>query len=72
MHDEMDKKLVFMKAKEYDKVDWMRKVAEVEAKMKHLEVDNENLVKERNQLDIANVEINRQKQEIEQKATNLE
>ena len=50
-----------MKAKEYDKVDLLRRVAELEAKIKYLQVDNENLVKERNKLDIANVELNREK-----------
>ncbi len=44
----MDKNLTLVKAKEYDKVDWMKKLAETDAKMQHLEADNENLVKERN------------------------
>jgi len=39
----------------------MKKTADLEAKNKMLLLDNENLVKERNNLDIANVELNRQK-----------
>ena len=41
-----------MKAKEYDKVDVLKKAAELEAKVKYLQVDNESLSKERNQLDL--------------------
>jgi len=37
-----------MKAKEYDKVDVLKKAAELEAKCKYLNVDNETLSKERN------------------------
>ena len=54
-----------IKAKEYDKVDFLKRNAELEAKIKYLQVDNENLVKERNNLDIANVELNRQKSEVD-------
>ena len=61
-----------MKAKEYDKVDLLRRVAELEAKIKYLQVDNENLVKERNKLDIANVELNREKMDIQQNTIELE
>ena len=43
----------------------MKKNAELEAKFKYLQVDNETLVKERNNLDIANVELNREKVELE-------
>ena len=53
-----------IKAKEYDKVDLLRKCAELEARMKYLQVDNETLVKERNNLDIANVEIAKEKSEM--------
>jgi len=66
MNENLDKTLTLMKAKEYDKVDLFRKLAESEARIKYLQVDNENLVKERNNLDIANVELNRDKNEIEQ------
>lgn len=61
MNEDTDKQLILMKAKEYDKVDLMRRCAELEARIKYLQVDNENLVKERNKLDIANVELNRDK-----------
>ena len=54
-----------IKAKEYDKVDLLKKVAELEAKLKYVQVDNETLVKERNNLDIANVEANRERAELE-------
>ena len=54
-----------MKAKEYDKVDLMKKAAEIEARIKYFQVDNENLVKERNNLDIANVEMAKYKNELE-------
>ena len=43
----------------------MKRAAELEARMKYLQVDNEHLVKERNNLDIANVEINRERNELE-------
>lgn len=61
----MDKQLIMIKAKEYDKVDLLKRVAELESKLKFLQVDNETLVKERNNLDIANVEMNRDKVEME-------
>ena len=61
-----------IKAKEYDKVDLLKKVAELESKMKYLQVDNETLVKERNNLDIANVEMNREKVDMEQHCIALE
>lgn len=32
-----------MKAKEYDKVDVLKKAAELEARLKYVAVDNENL-----------------------------
>lgn len=57
--------MILIKAKEYDKVDILKKNAELEAKLKYLQVDNETLVKERNNLDIANVELNREKVELE-------
>lgn len=72
MNEDIDKQLILMKAKEYDKVDLLRKVAELEAKLKYMQVDNENLVKERNKLDIANVELNRDKMDIQQHALELE
>jgi hypothetical protein len=55
-----------MKAKEYDKVDILKRAAELEARIKYLAVDNENLVRERNNLDLANVNLNREKSEFEQ------
>ena len=72
MNDEIDKQLTLIKAKEYDKVDWLRRVAELEARQKYLQVDNENVVKERNNLDIANVELNREKAELQQQVMTLE
>lgn len=57
MHDEIDRNLTMIKAKEYDKIDVLRKIAELEAKNKYLQVDNENLVKERNNLDLSNVDL---------------
>jgi hypothetical protein len=57
-----------IKAKEFDKIDLIKKVAESEAKIKHLQLDNENLVRERNSLDIANVEITKHRAEIQQHA----
>ena len=57
--------MILIKAKEYDKVDILKKNAELEAKLKYLQVDNETLVKERNNLDIANVELNREKVDLE-------
>lgn len=49
-----------IKAKEYDKVDVMKKGAEVEARLQYYRIDNENLVRERNNLDIANVTLKKQ------------
>ena len=65
MHEDVDRTLTLMKAKEYDKVDLMRRVAELEAKLRCMQVDNENLVKERNNLDITNVEMQRHRCELE-------
>lgn len=66
MNEDMEKQLTLIKAKEYDKVDVLKKAAELEAKIKYLQVDNENLVKERNNLDIANVTLSKEKAEYEQ------
>lgn len=57
LKDEAERSLTMLKAKEYDKVDVLRKVAELEAKVRYLQVDNESLVKERNNLDLANVDL---------------
>lgn len=67
-----DKKLTLIKAKEFDKVDLLKKVAEHDAKLKHLQLDNENLVRERNSLDIANVELTKHKAELHQHVQQLE
>lgn len=72
MHEDVDKQLTVIKAKEYDKVDLMKRAAEFEARLKYLQVDNEHLVKERNNLDIANVEITRERNELEQHAMAME
>jgi len=72
MHDEVEKKLTILKAREYDKVDWLKKIAEYEGKNKHLQLDNESLVKQRNNLDIANVELNKYKNDIEGRNKELE
>ena len=61
-----------MKAKEYDKVDILKSMAEAEAKMNHIQLDNENLVKERNNLDLANVELNRYKGDLEHRLIQME
>ena len=56
--------MTLIKAKEYDKVDLLKRVAELEARLKYFQVDNENLVRERNNLDISNVTLNKEKQEL--------
>ncbi len=61
INESLEKQLVTIKSKEYDKVDFLKKGAELEAKLIYLQVDNENLVRERNNLDIANVNLNREK-----------
>ena len=53
--------MTMIKAKEYDKVDLLRRAAELEAKLKYLQVDNENLVRERNCLDLSNVTFTKEK-----------
>jgi hypothetical protein len=55
MNDELEISLTKMKAREYDKVDVLKKGVEVESRLHYYRVDNENLVRERNNLDIANV-----------------
>ena len=65
INEALEKQLITIKSKEYDKVDGLKRSAEIEAKLIHLQVDNENLVRERNNLDIANVTLNREKQELE-------
>lgn len=49
-----------MKAKEYDKVDVLKKAAELEAKLKYSQVDNEGLTKERNALEAQAKELHRE------------
>ena len=65
INEALEKQLITIKSKEYDKVDGLKRGAEFEAKLIHLQVDNENLVRERNNLDIANVTLNKEKQELE-------
>lgn len=48
INEQYDKQVTLFKAKEYDKVDVLKKAAELEARLKYLAVDNENLSKERN------------------------
>lgn len=64
MHEDLEMQLTKMKAREYDKVDVMKKGVEVESKLSYYRLDNENLVRERNNLDIANVTLKRQNQEL--------
>jgi chromosome segregation ATPase len=70
--DNMERQLTTIKAKEYDKVDFLKRCAELEARIKYLSVDNENLVKERNNLDIANVTLVREKTDLEQNLMQIE
>ncbi|CDW75105.1 low quality protein: centromere-associated protein e [Stylonychia lemnae] len=67
MNEELERQLTKIKAKEYDKVDLMKKGAEFEARLKYYQVDNENLVRERNNLDIANVNLKKLNQDFEQR-----
>jgi len=39
--------MTLMKAREYDKVDVLKKSAELEARLKYMAADNENLQKDR-------------------------
>ena len=64
--------MTLIKAKEFDKVDILKRSAELEARIKYLSVDNENLVRERNNLDLANVNLNREKQELESQVMAME
>ena len=50
-----DQQLTMMKAREYDKVDIIKRAAELEARVKFLQMDQEGTLKERNLLDQANV-----------------
>ena len=59
--EDVERQLTMIKAKEYDKVDLLRRSAELEAKLKYLQVDNENLVRERNCLDLSNVTFTKEK-----------
>eukprot|EP00347_Sterkiella_histriomuscorum_P021720 403333001 len=72
MNDDLEMTLTKIKAKEYDKVDVMKKGAEVEGRLQYYRIDNENLVKERNNLDIANVTLKKQNYELEQQVMQLE
>mmetsp|Transcript_30796 Transcript_30796/g.30292 ORF Transcript_30796/g.30292 Transcript_30796/m.30292 type:complete len:134 (+) Transcript_30796:709-1110(+) len=60
VNEDMERSLTLIKAKEYDKVDVMKKVAELESKLKYLQVDYDNLSKEKSTLDVSNVDLNHQ------------
>jgi len=47
-YDKLDRQMIQMKAKEFDKVDVLQVNAELEGKNKNLNIDVENLIKERN------------------------
>lgn len=66
INEDMERSLITIKAKEYDKVDFLKMGAELDVRIKYLQVDNETLVRERNNLDIANVTLQSEKQHIEQ------
>ena len=66
MNEEMERQLTQIKAKEYDKVDLLKRCAELEGRIKYCQADNEALVRERNNLDIANVTLNGEKQQLEE------
>ncbi len=68
----MDHQLTMIKAREYDKVDVIKKAAELEAKIKFMQVEQENLMKERNQLDLSNVHLNKEKSELENRLAEVE
>ena len=48
--DELDHKHIKLRAQEFDKVDVLRVNAELEGKAKNLQIDVENLIRERNAL----------------------
>ena len=47
-YDELDNKHVKLRAAEFDKVDVLKVNAELEGKTKNLQIDVENLIRERN------------------------
>ena len=67
-----DQQLTMMKAREYDKVDIIKRAAELEARVKFLQMDQEGTLKERNLLDQANVQLKKEKGELENRLTEVE
>ncbi|CDW80672.1 kinesin motor domain containing protein [Stylonychia lemnae] len=65
-NDEYDRQITLMKAKEYDKVDVLKKSAELEARLRYLAADNENLQKDRANLESSNMTLNKRNSELEQ------
>ena len=49
-YDKLDREMIKLKAKEFDKVDVLQLNAELEGRNKNLNIDAENLVKERNEV----------------------
>ena len=49
-YDKLDREMIKLKAKEFDKVDVLQLNAELEGRNKNLNIDSENLVKERNEV----------------------
>lgn len=50
----------------------MRKTAELEAKLRYFQADNENLVRERNNLDLQNVQLSRERAQLQENLTQAE
>ena len=62
---DLDRQLTQIKAKEYDKVDFIKANAELEARVSFLTAEKEILTKERNRVEIENNRIKREKSQLQ-------
>lgn len=65
IYEELDKQMTLFKAKEYDKVDVLKKSAELEARLKYLSADNESLHSQVKQHDAKYAQLQKEKLELE-------
>ena len=69
--DELDHKHIKLRASEFDKVDVLKVNAELEGRSKNLQIDMENLIRERNSLQDANKDLEEQNKQTSEAARQL-
>jgi len=70
-YDNIDRQFIRMKAQEYDKIDVLKVNADLEGRLKHLQADIEQLVKERNKTEQKSGSLEVENEELKEQARQM-